>query len=345
MGTRNNLHVLMLGNVSAGKSTLVNALLGNSLLPTANEATTAKIFRLHSSENFSDQAVHFTSEEYNFSGRLKREDICVLNRAHSHNTIYLECHFPMIQHYGNSIYFYDTPGPNTAIHESHANIVKKTIGEHPFTHVLCLLDATKLKTEEESNLLINFMHQVLLVHKQISCIFLVNKVDEIDESREASIAEIVTSTCGYLRQQGFDSPIVLPLMAKPAQVFRTLMRGNTLTKKERREAIFYETLLEDRKGVLLHAACLPRQYKESIGKIIADYVKTPSWRTSPCSPYFGPIFEKFSGRLRSKAQRLVSETGIRTLEVLLELEILARGTLSCNTNRKGGLHVSDPNHS
>ena len=317
-----NLHVLILGNMSAGKSTLVNALLGNALMPTANEATTAKVFCLHSNEAFSDKNITVESEDYSLSGVASREAIQALNQQHSCNFITCKCKFPVLQHYGKSVYVYDTPGPNTATQLEHATIVKKIVEASVFTHIVCLLDATKLRTEEESSLLKHFAHRALQQHADIPCIFVVNKVDEIDESRETPIAETIASTREFLAQEGFAFPTVLPMMAKAAQIFRCQLRNKALTQKERRQAVFFKQLLEDRKGVLFHAASLAESHKEAIGKIMTCYAKTPSVLTSPYYPFWGPLLEQIAAFLQTETQRLISETGIRTLEILLEREII-----------------------
>ena len=51
MNKKNIFEVIVVAPMSAGKSTVINALIGKELLHSANEATTATITRIHDKDN------------------------------------------------------------------------------------------------------------------------------------------------------------------------------------------------------------------------------------------------------------------------------------------------------
>ncbi len=49
--TKDIIPLCVMGNYSAGKSTFINALIGNEILPSGDEPVTAKVFKINQSEN------------------------------------------------------------------------------------------------------------------------------------------------------------------------------------------------------------------------------------------------------------------------------------------------------
>ncbi|MCL1889916.1 MAG: dynamin family protein, partial [Desulfovibrionaceae bacterium] len=78
----NAIHILLLGTMNAGKSTLINALLGSELMPAAHEATTKKIFCLQGSGRVS------TGKLYTPTGdRILSDENCHKYAESSHDEV------------------------------------------------------------------------------------------------------------------------------------------------------------------------------------------------------------------------------------------------------------------
>lgn len=81
--------ICVMGNYSAGKSTFINALIGNEILPSGNESVTAKIYKITRSKNAYaavvkckyleyDIEIHFSDKETVFNDDLIENELSVL---------------------------------------------------------------------------------------------------------------------------------------------------------------------------------------------------------------------------------------------------------------------------
>ena len=66
--------VVVVATMSAGKSTVINALIGKELLHSANEATTATITRIHDK----DDLPFFSGNAYGYSQNLLQKPIILM---------------------------------------------------------------------------------------------------------------------------------------------------------------------------------------------------------------------------------------------------------------------------
>jgi len=310
------LHILLLGTMSSGKSTLVNALLGSDMMPTANAATTTKIFRLHSRENI-QRGKLWEIASYR---ELSREDINKYNKSPGDETITLLCNFPYMCHHKADIFLYDTPGPNTAIYSEHKNTLMDCIQKLNFSHIICIINAKETETDGEEQCLDNFVAVAQSKNKDARTIFVLNKVDELDEARDGPLQEFVASTAEWLQKKGFSSPVVVPVMAKAAFLLRANSNQSKLSKDEYRAIRNFELLLNDRKEELMAASNICLEWREEIVRW-SGYSRTPVFRHYRFSELAEATVGRLLNMLQGRHSRLVRETGIRTLELLLEREI------------------------
>jgi ribosome biogenesis GTPase A len=292
------LHILLLGNVSSGKSTVVNALLGIDKIPAANRATTLKIFIFHSYDYIQQGVIRRSFDITTKKNYLSGKEISELNNSCIHDIITLQCNFSSIRHFGGDIFLYDTPGPNTSLCRNHRDILLNIVQANFFSHIACVLDATQQKTNEEKELLEIYVTKAQLENNQAKCIFLLNKIDKLDfdESRDGGLKEYVAATREWLQENGFLSPIIIPISAKAALLVRSQILGYLLTKTEIIDANFFTSWLIALKGQVLESAHLPEHSKHEI--------------------------EKKSYISHLQLHKLMAETGIRTLEMLFEQDLV-----------------------
>ena len=202
--------VAVLALVKSGKSTLINALLGNHYLPSSNTPETARIVRIrHIStlgEPFLEEAdrkvatgvedIHDQLKSLNKysrkTGTAPAEDELILSAP-------LAC--LATRPLGNQKFeVLDTPGPNEAGTDFLRARVDRLLDEVDV--IIYLLDYTKLKTEEEKGLFSRLasMRPELLKRFSERLFFVVNKID-LENSRGLSPEETQQYVTNLLSEQ------------------------------------------------------------------------------------------------------------------------------------------------
>lgn len=177
--------VYVVATMSAGKSTLINAMLGTDLLPAANEATTATIAQI--TDNDSMEKGVFVgrriSKEKNILDDRDEVTLATLqdwNGQHDTHLIQLEGDIVGVSERENvRLVITDTPGPNNSQDEEHK---RTTMGYIQNTKrnplILYILNATQLGTDDDKRVLQLIVEQMSKGGKQSKdrFIFVVNKM-------------------------------------------------------------------------------------------------------------------------------------------------------------------------
>jgi ribosome biogenesis GTPase A len=232
-----NFDVYVVATMSAGKSTLINAMLGTTLLPAANEATTASIVRITDNDQMTDG---FRGQRINEAGELLDETENVTapllkewNLATDTFRINLEGNIKAIRETEQvRLVLTDTPGPNNSQNEEHRLITMRQIkntARNPL--ILYLLNGTQLGVDDDKFLLKQIAETMATGGKQSKdrFVFVVNKMDDFDPEKE-SIPGALERVRIYLESNGIKEPVVHPVSAEFARLLR--MANTDLTKKE-----------------------------------------------------------------------------------------------------------------
>ncbi len=173
-------HLVVLGEFNHGKTTFVNALLGEAVLPMGVTPTTAVIHRIeHAAESSAEAKVAdgsakpvplATLEDYEVDGQALAEDVQEIEVRYPAGLL------------AEGVVLVDTPGVND-LNEARAEI---TYGYIPRSDaILFLLDAGQILKESERQ----FVANKLLAQSRDKVIFVVNKMDILDEDeREEALA-------------------------------------------------------------------------------------------------------------------------------------------------------------
>lgn len=232
-----NFDVYVVATMSAGKSTLINAMLGTTLLPAANEATTASIVSITDNDQMTDG---FRGQRFNEAGELLDETENVTapllkewNLATDTFRINLEGNIKAIRETEQvRLVLTDTPGPNNSQNEEHRLITMRQINNtsrNPL--ILYLLNGTQLGVDDDKRLLKQIAETMSTGGKQSKdrFVFVVNKMDDFDPEKE-SIPGALERVRIYLESNGIKEPVVHPVSAEFARLLR--MANTDLTKKE-----------------------------------------------------------------------------------------------------------------
>lgn len=241
--------IAVCATMSAGKSTFVNALLGNDYLPARNEATTAKITSVYDNDS-QQKMIGFAAGEdkgkiLELSDDLQRENIDKWNSEPEVEHIYLQSDLDSISSENVVCAVHDTPGTNNSADSNHQKITMDFLESQKLDMIVFVANATQLEITDEKKLL-GEIYEKVVSKKNIPVLFVLNKADELDSEKE-DLAEIIAEYSKYIEEIGYKNCEVLPVSAKAARLFKMAGKGKAknLTRREQTDFdIFYETFSE-----------------------------------------------------------------------------------------------------
>jgi len=206
--------VAVVATMSAGKSTLLNAMIGRRLLPARNEACTASVCRIEDR----DELLAFRGRT-KVAGKWSRwktpitSEILQKWNDCSHEEVSIEGNIKTIAntHNGYRVVFIDTPGPNNASCEDHAKITERVINEADFSSIVFVVNASVAGVEDEWRLLSRLQQVYSSAQKKSRIIFAINKIDLLDAEHGESVVDVLKACEAHLRGIGFLNPVVVPV--------------------------------------------------------------------------------------------------------------------------------------
>lgn len=236
----NDFDAYVVATMSSGKSTFINAVLGEDLLPAANEATTATIARIFDDKIQGDA---FYGERFDSNGKLIEHNDAVdlatmeaWNADSETKTITLKGNIRAIKENNNvRLVLTDTPGPNNSQDPEHQRTTLGFIQDskrNPL--IIYVLNATQLGTNDDAQLLRLVADTMSKGGKQSKdrFLFVVNKMDTFDPERGENIEEALNRVKSYLEENGIHDPNLFPVSARMAYLLR---KQGELTRAERND--------------------------------------------------------------------------------------------------------------
>ena len=230
MAKSSDFEVNVVATMSAGKSTLINSLLRQKLMPAKQEACTATITEIKDTDGDC-----FVAKVYNANGELIQtypeltfEIMEKLNGDPNVSKIRAEGNIPFVESEDVSLVLVDTPGPNNSRDPEHKAATYRMLSESSKAVVLYILNATQLAVNDDYNLLSHVADSMRVGGKQSRdrFIFVVNKLDEFKQG-EDSVDAALNKVRDYLKDNGIENPNVYPASALTALEIRTLLtEGN-----------------------------------------------------------------------------------------------------------------------
>lgn len=250
--------IAVIATMSSGKSTLINSFLGTDLMPSKNEACTAKISRIRNTPNaagFSAVAHKLETgpegEEYYVPFKSINEaslqDFDAFNDDPEIAMVEIEGNIPSIPSGKMNLVLVDTPGPNNSMDGSHREHTLKVIKSDDKPMVLYVLNATQLRTDDDFALLRTVADAMAVGGKQSKdrFIFAVNKADVFDPEKGEYLSDALENVRVYLEQQGIQNPNIYPVSAQMAKVIRKAEKEEHLTRQERNALANIDLFLEE----------------------------------------------------------------------------------------------------
>jgi len=300
--------VLVLATMSAGKTSFINALIGQELLHTANEATTACVTRIEhrqGAKRFSGACYCYNDTEL----ASQRSPSVALLRDWNANAnvkrISLAGAFKVVPRPAPGLVLHDTPGPNNSQDTSHARLMLEAIRNVSFKALCYVLNASQLGTRDD-RLLLEQLREELAGKPAQPIYFILNKVDLLDPEKGESIEGYVHNAQRYLRDIGFEQPIIIPTMASAALYARKALSAETLTRAQRSKLRQVLDDLDANKRALLNATVAPDLIKHRVCKALYNLERKQQAKASDTRAYDN-----------NQLHQLVTISGLKTVEALI----------------------------
>ena len=227
--------MVVMATMSSGKSTLINALLGGQVLPSKNEACTAKKYMILDDDQSDGTTIYITYK--NGQTLIEKENIAEeLERANNNEEVVevlIKDDIKGVLNTDRALLVVDTPGPNNSRDESHEKVMEDVISKVKGGLFLYVMNATQMGINDDKYLLWKIREQIK-ANPKISLIFVLNKVDQLDEDRGESVEQFVSIAKEYLLSNGIEKPYIIPVSALSASLFKKVLNGLELTRNEYR---------------------------------------------------------------------------------------------------------------
>lgn len=223
---------LVVSTMSSGKSTLINALVGKDLLPSRNMACTAKAVAILDNDLKTQFEIHAvdTSGKYSLIKEASQKVVADFNQTNDVAEMIIEGEIRGIKNSKKSLFIIDTPGINNSMDSEHEQITKKVLDEYSEGLILYVINAQQIGTYDDSNFL-SLIARKLKDNQNFNIIFAINKMDLIDPKREEP--NVLVANCEeYIKEKGIDNPIIIPISAGSALIFKKALDGESLSETE-----------------------------------------------------------------------------------------------------------------
>lgn len=221
-----DFELCVVATMSAGKSTLVNAMLGTKLMPSKQEACTAIITRI---KDISQENVPFRAEVYSKENKLSEtiEELTYpvmdrLNADPNVSVINVSGNIPFVSSDDVSLVLIDTPGPNNSRDRRHEKVQSELLGKSSKALVLYIMTG-EFGTDDDNALLKRVAESMTVGGKQSKdrFIFVVNKLDE-RKKEDGDTNQTLERIRSYLKTHGVANPNLFPASALPALNIRLI---------------------------------------------------------------------------------------------------------------------------
>lgn len=221
--------ILVTATMSAGKSTLVNAFIGQQIMMAQNESCTSLPWVITEDPE--------SSKPYGRHNRMRitfKQNIAAVLHELTNETVPIFT--PMYRTEADVIWqLIDTPGVNSSTDMEHKRLAESYVREMDYDVLLYVVNGGHLGTQDDE-MHLRFIQQVVPSQK---IIFVMNKVDQFRKGHD-SIQDSVVTLKNRLHEFGFLDPIVQPVSARAGYLFKRELQQSELSEEEIDELEWYK---------------------------------------------------------------------------------------------------------
>ena len=223
-----DFEVCVVATMSAGKSTLINSMLGTKLMPSKQEACTAIITRIKDTEGNDT----WQAEVYSKDNRLieTHENLTYatmerLNSDENVSVIKTAGNIPFVSSEDVSLVLIDTPGPNNSRDPEHKKVQSEFLNKSSKSLVLYIMEGT-FGSDDDNALLQRVADSMKVGRKQSKdrFILVVNNRD-YRRNEDGYTTQTLDRIRAYLKGHGITNPNLFPAAALPALNIRLIQSG------------------------------------------------------------------------------------------------------------------------
>ena len=262
--------IMVTATMSAGKSTFINALVGEKVASTKNLACTGRLHYIYSKPT-DDNLIGIWDTQV----ILDAQDNILNDEEEIQERISYESVYYKGKLNGKRCMILDTPGVNSAEYQKHGECTNAAIKDGAYDALVFLINYEHIGTDDEIAHL-SFIKQN--VDSSTSIIFCVNKVDS-KKRDDLSLEEKMRDIKTYLQEQGFPDATVFLVSSRAAFLYRMREKLNNeddiedleLLSKKVKRSINLVTLYSSIKPSYVGNSVDSFEYQCGIG-YIEDYI-------------------------------------------------------------------------
>lgn len=296
------INIYCIASMSSGKSTLINAMLGEELMPVYNQACTATITRIKNNDEKDYKATVFDKDGNVIEklGNLDYDTMKKLNDDDDVQEIHINGDIPFVSSKDTNLILVDTPGPNNSRNSDHQTTTFNALKDSPKTLVLYVLDGTQLGINDDHILLETIAKEMKSGNSwsHDRFIFVVNKMDSF--APEESITDVLNEVREYLEDMGIENTNIYPASSLAALGIRTLLSDPEIENID-------EYDLDD---ATYEAKGLVRKLNRSLH--LEEYAPLPKYKNEKISTELSQ-----AQRNKDKNKQALIHSGIPTIEARL----------------------------
>lgn len=216
---------MVTANMSAGKSTLVNALVGKTVSGMKSEAFTAGIHYIYD-KPFEDGR----SSEWDgiLTMEANDETLTKYDIRNETGTVFVSTYFSTLAKKGGYRFcLIDTPGVNSAVNYEHGRLTIRSLKEESYDGLIYVFNAARLGTEDEYR----YLKLVAETVPKEKVVFVLNKLDGFRQSEDC-IAVSIERIRKDLVSLGYNNPIICPVSAYCGLLVKKCLNGTALSEDE-----------------------------------------------------------------------------------------------------------------
>lgn len=218
--------IMITATMSAGKSTLLNAVVGKKINLTKNDSCTAKI---HYIKNKPYEDGYCYELDHDLELDADKQTLMDDNVLNSGNEITVGTHFRTVGRPSERIWLIDTPGVNSYLNKEHKDVTLRYIKETDVDMLIYLLNGENIGSDDDRTHL-----RFILENYKGKTVFVVNKLDKF-KKKEDSVSETLSAVEDDLKKLGFSEPLVVPISSYAAYLAKMSIFKEALDEDEREE--------------------------------------------------------------------------------------------------------------
>jgi len=235
---KSDFNIGVVATMKAGKSTFLNSLLVDKLLPTKSEACTAKVFYIHNQDDmksFNAEVFNVDDKKISTKKNVTDKDLKEYNANDNISYIRIFGDIKSIRSTYKNLVMIDTPGPNNASDDNHKKVTYNFLEDDDNSIVLYIIDGS-VSTSEDNYELFKTVAELMNQKGKKSnerFIFVLNKIDNYDIDNGDDINEKIKSfKKDWEKDYGLKNPIIFPASAYYALIAQMKMNNKYLSAKE-----------------------------------------------------------------------------------------------------------------